>query len=77
MKIKFSITNLKIDLSNAIDETKTRKWYWRNAKIPEDTEIKDLTPDQIKSLIKLAIYEGHLEMEDFCNVKPDNIILIP
>lgn len=66
--INFNLINQKIDLTESLIE---RKEWWFNSctpKIPVETEIENLTNEQKISLIKLAIYEGYLDIEHLCNL---------
>jgi hypothetical protein len=67
MKIKFDILDLEIDLTDAIYDEKRKKWWFENANISLDKQIEDLNDDDKKKLVKLAIYETYLELEDLAN----------
>ena len=72
MKINFNILNVEIDLTNYLELDKN--WLFNNCdpKIPLNTEIEDLTDENKKSLIPLAISEGLLELEIIYNLPKES-----
>lgn len=71
MVIKFDITDLKVDLTHISIEPATKDWWFRNAKISVDKNIEDLTEEDKINIVKLAIYEGYITIEELCNL-PNN-----
>jgi hypothetical protein len=70
MKIQFDILNQEINLDYVFKDERILRWWYRNAlpQIPTETKKEDLTESQKISLVKLAIYEGHLDSEQLCNL---------
>lgn len=68
MVVNFSITGLSYDLSKMFYDDKHKKWYWKNANIPEEVSIQDLTDEHKESLARLALYEGMIEIEEMFNL---------
>ena len=64
MVIKFDITDLEINLNYEFQFNHRKEWYFKNAKIPIDKKIEDLTDDDKIKLVKLAAYEGSFDKED-------------
>jgi hypothetical protein len=68
MIIKFDITDLEIDLTDTLKEDRIKEWWFRNAKVSVDKDIEDLTEEDKINMIKLAIYEDHINDENLCNL---------
>lgn len=74
MKINFNIIDQEIDLTSIFNDEKRKQWWFNNSlpKISIETKIEDLTEENKKSLVKLAIYEGYLDSENLCNLPNKN-----
>lgn len=72
MNINFNIINVEIDLTNYLKVDKDGLFNGCDPKIPLDTKIEDLTDENKKSLISLAIYEGLLELEMLWNLPKES-----
>lgn len=68
MIIKFDITDLEIDLTDTLKENHSKDWWFRNANISVDKNIEDLNEEDKINIIKLAIYEDHINDEHLCNL---------
>jgi len=50
-----------------------KDWVFNFLGIPIETPIEPLTKQQMANLIGLAIYEGWIDKQEFCNPKAKNI----
>jgi hypothetical protein len=65
MVIKFDITDLEVDLTYPLTHHNTiNGWWFRNANIPLDRKLEDLTNEEKVRLVTLAIYENYITIED-------------
>lgn len=75
MILTFSIDTLKIDITEILIDDYSREWWFKNCKIPLNTKVENLTEENKIQLIKLAMYENYLSIEELCNLSNNNFKL--
>ena len=77
MRIKFNILDLEVEL--ALEDDQRKKWWFNNAnpKIPLEKKLEDLTEDEKISLVRLALFENHIDTEELANLHKSQINIVP